>query len=122
MRPFRKQRRPGNRGQTVGEAAHVDLVKRSGCICCIAQGFMPEDGAPMVEAHHLLSGGIRIGHGSTIGICPWHHRGRLVVEAWSFAEHRLRLGPSLAEGSGPFHAHFGDDARLLELQAERLAA
>jgi len=70
----------------------------------------------MVEAHHLLSGGIRRGHMHTVGLCAWHHRGRLIVEGWTHEQHRLHLGPSLAEGSVPFRKWYGDDDRLMKMQ------
>ena len=38
----------------------------------------------------------------------------------ALAEHRERLGPSLAEGSVPFHDHFGDDEALLRMSAAAL--
>jgi len=98
---------------TKAEAARIDAVKRAGCVCCIARGYKPDDDAPAVEAHHLLSGGIRRGHRYTVGLCAWHHRGRLIVQGWDHARHRAELGPSLAEGSVPFAAAFGSDDELL---------
>lgn len=112
--------RPGNRAMTVAERAHVDAVKRSGCLCCIQRGYEPEDGAPMVEAHHLLRGNLRIDHLHTVGLCEYHHRDRLIVAGWDHAEHRLRLGPSLEQDAAAFHRIFGSDDELLRLQAERL--
>lgn len=118
---FRKKRRPGNRNKTVAEAAHITLVKSKGCVCCIQLGFRPEDeDAWFVEAHHVLSAGLRIGHGCVLGLCPWHHRGVLYIEGLGHNGHRKLLGPSLAEGAGPFHEIFGEDAALLEQQAELL--
>ena len=49
-----------------------------------------------------------------VGLCAWHHRG--VPENFSHAEAREILGPSLAEGSRPFHDEFGSDEELLEIQ------
>lgn len=121
MRSFRKNRRPGNRAMSKAESARVDAVKRTGCLCCIARGFIPEDNAPMVDAHHLLSGGIRIGHDATVGLCKWHHSSRLIVEAWSHAHHRRHLGPSLLDDANAFHAEFGADCDLLAAQDALLA-
>ena len=121
MKSFRKNRRPGNKGKTKAEDAHLDAITRAGCVCCIAVGLPHDPYGPRVEAHHLLSGGIRIGHGATVGLCQWHHRGRLIVQGWDHAQHRERLGPSLQEGSTPFHERFGDDASLIEQQAAILA-
>lgn len=118
---LRKHRRPGNRGKTKAENTHIDAITRAGCVCCIAKGYPHDPDGQRVEAHHLLSGGIRIGHSATIGLCQWHHRARLIVNGWSHAMHRERLGPSLQEGSVPFRAAFGDDASLIEQQAALLA-
>ncbi len=116
---------------TKAEAAWLDAVKRTGCICCWLRGYGHDPDGPAVEAHHLLSGGIRRGHLFTVGLCAWHHRGRALVYAHDLAWHRATLGPALSEGSVPFRAAFGDDdilyavqARLLQLagEADSLAA
>lgn len=100
-------------GPTLAEAAWLRMVKEAGCVCCAARGYDREPGGPLAEAHHLLSGGIRRGHMHTVGLCAWHHRGRLIVTGWTHATHRRLLGPSLAEGSVPFHEAFGDDDALM---------
>ena len=111
---MKRGRSTGN--QTREEAAWITDVKRSGCVCCSIADFPWDEDGPLVEAHHLLSGGIRRGHLHTIGLCAWHHRGRVVVEAWSLRMHRTILGPSLAEGSVPFHEKFGSDEELMQHQ------
>lgn len=115
---MRRGRSTGN--PTRAEREWIDAVKRSGCLCCIARGYRHDPDGPAVEAHHLLSGGIRRGHLFSVGLCAWHHRGRLIVSGWSHAQHRQRLGPSLAEGSVPFHAEFGDDESLMAAQVRLL--
>lgn len=118
---LRRNRRPGNRAASKAERKHLDAVKRAGCVCCIARGYTPDpDNPPAVEAHHLLDGGLRIDHMHVIGACAWHHRGRLFVNGWDHAQHRLMLGPSLAEGSIPFHHTFGTDEDLLRMQTQLL--
>ena len=120
LKAYRKKRRPGNRGRTKAEDAYMLAVKKAGCICCIAQGFRPSgdpESRPMVEAHHLLSGGIRIGHHAIVGLCQYHHRDVLIVNGWDRATHRRELGPSLLSGSVAFHEHFGSDADLLAMQS-----
>lgn len=121
MRQFRKNRRPGNSAQTKAESVHVAAVKAAGCICCIKRGYAwGEDGA-QAEAHHLLSGSIRKGHEDTVGLCNYHHRGVKAVDGWSIEMHRRLLGPSLMDGSVPFHATFGSDEDLMAFQRELLA-
>ena len=108
---MKRGRSTGN--PTLAEAAWLRMVKEAGCVCCAARGYDREPGGPLAEAHHLLSGGIRRGHQHTVGLCAWHHRGRLIVTGWTHATHRRLLGPSLAEGSVPFHEAFGDDDALM---------
>lgn len=108
---MKRGRSTGN--PTLAEAAWLRMVKEAGCVCCAARGYDREPGGPLAEAHHLLSGGIRRGHLHTVGLCAWHHRGRLIVTGWTHATHRQLLGPSLAEGSVPFHEAFGDDDALM---------
>ncbi len=120
MNSFRKDRRPGNRGQTKAERERVSLVKRKGCLCCLQLGLEHDEDGPTVEAHHLLSGSVRRGHDYTVGLCAWHHRGRLTINGWTLGMHREFLGPSLADGSVPFHDRFGSDESLLDQEARLL--
>ena len=113
---MKRGRSTGN--MTKDEAQWVGATKRNGCLCCMAMGYEHDQEGPMVEAHHLLAGGIRRGHFHTVGLCMWHHRGRLIVNGWTHDTHRRLLGPSLAEGSEPFHEMFGSDDELLRSQIE----
>lgn len=93
-------------------------AKAGPCVCChlnTFRGLGRADGEGC-DAHHTLSGGRREGHAATLGLCPWHHRG---VRPERFATDALAtqwLGPSLAKGSKPFHAMYGSDAYLFEVQ------
>jgi len=100
---------------TKDEAARMDKIKRGPCVAC-HQRRIP---SCVPEIHHLLSGGRRIGHMATVGLCEWHHRS---VISWGCTgqEMRAHYGPSLNEGSRPFHAEFGSDTLLLEYQNELL--
>jgi hypothetical protein len=71
-----------------------------GCICCRKAG----SGYRTPDLHHLLSGGRRMGHAWTIGLCPEHHR---------FPSNGTVVGPSLADGSKRFEAHWGTQRELL---------
>lgn len=109
----------GGRSRTKAEQARFDAIRSGHCVCCIQRGIDVR-GQGLVEVHHLLSGGRRIGHLATVGACQWHHR---AVPWWghSHAEMRDHYGPSLAEGSKPFHAEFGADTQMLAMQNEYLA-
>jgi hypothetical protein len=106
---------------TKAEREWVTTVKRLGCLCCIARGYEHDPDGSVVDAHHLLSGGIRRGHLHTVGLCKWHHSGRLIVAGWNHGTHRRLLGPALSEGSVPFHAVFGDDESLMQQQHALIA-
>jgi hypothetical protein len=94
---------------TKAESARLGRVKQLPCIACLKRG-VPQ-GLP-TECHHTLSGGKRRGHSFVVSLCQWHHRGRL-LDRWSKADMTRVFGPSLANGSKPFHAAFGDDDYLL---------
>lgn len=85
-------------------------------MACIQRGIY---NAPC-EAHHTKSGDRRRGHKFVVGLCEWHHRA-IPVNA-THQEAREILGPSLAEGSRPFHDEFGSDDDLLEMQGAVLEA
>ena len=104
----------GGKSRTKAEQARFDAIKAGPCLACMQRGI-DLTGQGLVEVHHLLSGGRRIGHMATIGLCSWSHRG-VVFEFHSHAEMRETYGPSLAEGSKPFRAAFGTDAELLAIQ------
>ena len=72
-------------------------------------------GYPLAEAHHLISGNKRRGHAESIACCPWHHR---AVQPYGLTKSQAThlYGPSLADGSKPFHAAYGSDDELLQAQ------
>lgn len=53
------------------EAAWMAQVAAYGCIVCRQQHGIQVP----AEVHHILSGGRRMGHLFSIGLCPAHHRG-----------------------------------------------
>jgi hypothetical protein len=104
----------GGKCRTKAEQDRFDRIKAGPCLACLQLGF-DLSGQGLVEVHHLLSGGRRRGHMFTIGLCVWSHRGE---PFWgcTHAEMRNHYGPSLAEGSKPFHEAFGSDEELLLMQ------
>lgn len=94
----------------------MDALKQHVCVCCNVRGHL----SMYPEIHHLLSGNRRRGHMFTVALCEWHHRGVPFHET-SAAECQDRYGPSLANGSKPFHAaFFGSDDAMLEYQNKLL--
>lgn len=100
---------------TSEESAWLVAVKEGPCLACLMWSGSDVGGC---DAHHLLSGGIRIGHLATIGLCAWHHRA--VPGDRSVAWMRKHWGPSLMDGSKLFRAAYGTDAELLALQKQVL--
>lgn len=93
---------------TASNIARFRKLSDLGCYCCAKMGwYAPPD------IHHILSGGRRKGHDATIPLCAWHHRGHCEM-GWNKARMRLRFGPSLADGSKPFHAHWGTQLEILD--------
>lgn len=98
---------------TKAEQKRFDRMKDMGqCVACYQRGI---HGRGYIQIHHLLSGNRRIGHMATVSLCVWHHQGTL-MDGQTSARMTATLGPSLANGSKPFHAEFGTDAELLALQ------
>lgn len=55
---------------TKDESTRMYLIKREiGCIACRMDGA---NGVP-ADAHHIISGGLRMGHRYTIPLCRTHH-------------------------------------------------
>ena len=87
-------------------------LQRIGCVACNQRKY-PLLCVADFEVHHLLSGNKRRGHMFTIPLCAWHHRGH-IGPLWTKRYAREMLGPSLADGSKPFHSMFGTDDELLQ--------
>ncbi|KAF1005455.1 MAG: hypothetical protein GAK28_03207 [Luteibacter sp.] len=108
---------------TKAESRRIDQLKTGECLCC---WLNRQQGRPTAhfggcDAHHVLSGGRRIGHMATLGLCPWHHRALRPYADMTDAQATELFGPSLALGSKPFHAAYGSDEELLALQEQLLA-
>lgn len=82
-----------------------------GCVACAMDGNL----SVPPDIHHLLSGGVRIGHSATVGLCPWHHRGVGNIEQLT-----KERGPSLAHNTRDFEERYGTPSELLEIQNEML--
>jgi hypothetical protein len=100
---------------TKADEARRDACKAGHCMACI-QRRKNVMGQGLVEWHHLEG---KKKHDKTIGLCIWHHRA-LLFWGHTHEDMRAEYGPSLADGSRPFHAAFGSDAELLELQNKYL--
>ena len=91
---------------TAAEQKWLDTITDLGCIVCrtLGCGYVP------AEPHHLLRGGRRIGHESTIPLCPPHHR---TGQGEAIARH-----PNKAR----FEAAYGSETDLLTLTRNTVGA
>ena len=97
--------------RTKAQQSRFDAIKEGPCLACKKlhlQSFYP-------EIHHLLSGGIRRGHDYSIGLCSYHHRGHIDARS-NTTFIRNTYGPNLFDEAKKFHAEFGSDDELLEMQ------
>ena len=100
---------------TDAEKKRFELIGEGKCLACRIKKISRPFPA---EIHHLLDGGVRIGHSATIGLCPWHHRGVPTSTGMSMVSCEQMYGPSLVQGSKRFKEVYGSNDELLELQNE----
>ena len=97
------------------------ILRDIGCIACHMMGYPTP-----AEKHHQLSTGNhgtgkRKGEKFTVGLCPYHHRGKAAVGSQVALQWRELVGPSYADDARLFRATFGSDAEMLAYQ-DRLIA
>lgn len=68
--PKGEKTKPGKRTPTKEEARWMAQIVAHGCIACRLDGH----GYVPAEVHHILRGGVRMGHLHTIPLCSGHHR------------------------------------------------
>jgi len=100
---------------TKSQKRRFDAMYSLGCIACriAGHGFEP------AQIHHILSGGKRIGHDATIGLCPWHHVGET---SFGMPAHEMQAkrGPSMFGKKRAFVEIYGTEAELLAMTNELL--
>lgn len=118
LRQSRSTKRP-----TEAESERMGRLKRMDCIACTInreRGFYDHcHWWHESDAHHLLSGGRRIGHSATIPLCPFHHRGIAPVEGMGTEAAIAVYGPNL-ERQKAFRDYYGTDDELLAMVNEIL--
>lgn len=98
--------------KTAEDIARIEAIKAIGCIACIMERIPYRR---MCEWHHMTKAGFTQGHQDTIGLCQWHHKG-VCEDGMTSSMMRAKYGPSLAKGSKPFYANYGDYDFLLGYQ------
>ena len=92
--------KPGKRAPTVMERAWMDKIAQYGCIACRIDGH----GYRPPAVHHILRGGLRIGHMFTLPLCdPGHHQAGQSIGLISRHPWKAR-----------FEAKYGTELELLE--------
>lgn len=125
MRPYRANRRPGNRPMTLPQRLRVFDSKELVCVACAVwagTGAMPTDHIQIgCEYNHIKVGNLRVSHDDGYALCQWHHKA-VPLQLWGAKKMRAHYGPSLLDGSALFHATYGTDQQLIELQNAILAS
>ena len=100
--------KPGKRAPTAAERAWMDFIVTDGCIACRLDGMTPRPTA----VHHILRGGVRMGHLHTIGLCdPGHHQNGL--QFGMVSRHPWKQ---------QFEQRYGTERDLLEILRKEYAA
>jgi hypothetical protein len=105
----------GGKHITAAQAERFGQIKAGRCVACWRKGIVTIG----CDAHHLLSGGRRIGHEASVALCRWHHMAH-PFDGVTHGQMRFQYGPTLMDGSKVFRAAYGTDAELLELQEQML--
>lgn len=103
------------RAPTRYEAERIEALQKLGCVACAVLGV---PNVNHLELHHILDGGIRMGHWFTLFLCRGHHQGD-----WS--ELQLEwIGPkqryAISDGRKRFNAVYGTERSLWETCQKRL--
>ena len=98
---------------TAWEQERVRVCKANGCLACRYMGEWAV--TEPIEYHHLLSGGLRLGHRYGIALCAYHHRGRRQF-ALTAQETREHYGPNLHDEKRAFHLRHGANQEILNKQ------
>lgn len=84
------------------ERQRIESFRHIGCIV---------SGSPQYDVHHLVEGGVRLGHLFTIPLHPWFHRG--YDYGHGQAHMTANYGPSLELDKGAFEDKYGTERQLL---------
>lgn len=106
---------------TATELARFTAMRAIGCLACRMNRLRGIATATFtlrdLEIHHLLSGGVRIGHHATICLCHFHHQGkRLPFVEYGYKAQAEVYGPSLEREPARFRAMYGSQDDLLQQQ------
>lgn len=102
------------RAPTRYEAERIEAMKKLGCVACAVLGIP----YVQIEVHHLLDGGVRMGHWFTIPLCAGHHRGLFTALQRDLLEEKQQV--AISDGRKLFRAVYGTERQLWERVQTRL--
>ena len=102
------------RAPTKYEAERIEAMKRLGCVACAVLSIPYAH----VECHHLLDGGVRMGHWFSIPLCAGHHRGAFTALQRDLLDENQQV--AISDGRKRFSAIYGTERQLWERVQIRL--
>jgi len=103
------------RAPTKYEAERIEAMKRFGCVACAVLGVPNLND---LELHHILDGGVRMGHYFSIFLCAGHHQGRWTEGQLDWIEPKQRF--AISDGRKRFNAVYGTERSLWERVQKKL--
>jgi len=101
------------RAPTKYEAERIEAMKRLGCVACAVLGV---PNLNHLELHHILDGGVRMGHWFSIFLCRGHHQGDWSQIDIVDAAHRV----AISDGRKRFRLIYGTERELWERVQNKL--
>lgn len=101
----------GGKSLTIADVERRRQIHAGNCMACEQRGIDLSNSG-YIQWHHTAG---KKRHDLTCGLCQWHHMARPMFDM-THQQCRDYYGPSLAEGSKPFYAEFGNNADLLAMQ------
>jgi len=95
------------------EHARIDAMRHLGCVACAILGV---PNLNQLELHHILSGGVRMGHWFTLFLCRGHHQGDWSQLGWIRPKKRV----AISDGRKRFTAVYGTERVLWERVQKKL--
>lgn len=103
------------RAPTRYEAERIEALQKLGCVACAVLGV---PNINHLELHHILDGGIRMGHWFTIFLCRGHHQGDWSCEQLGWIAPKQRF--AISDGRKRFNRVYGSERQLWERCQEKL--
>jgi hypothetical protein len=101
---------------TKAEKARIDGALVLGCVCCNLAGYKRH--GEKLEAHHILSGGKRMGHWFVIALCIGHHQGYFSARQQELIASGKLV--AISDGRKLFNAAFDSERSLWIVTQEAL--